>query len=436
MEAIINKIYELYIRSTGICTDTRKLQKGQIYFALKGENFDGNKFANDAIASGALKAIVDDPSYHNEHTILVNDALIALQLLANKRRIANPPLYTLAITGSNGKTTSKELLKSVLATKYRVYATEGNLNNHIGVPLTLLSYPADTQILIVEMGANHRGEIKQLCEIAAPDHGFITNIGKAHLEGFGGEGGVLLGKLELWDYLEANGAAFFVNLVDPTLIHHFSTVRSESLLPISTDSLGVENIELNDFDQLTFRCNILQVENPVIKTSLRGKFQLGNLLAAIAIGYYFKIDHHSIIKSISEFKPAKNRSELIKWQENEVILDAYNANPSSMLASVSSFLHTAYQGKWMILGDMFELGDYAQAEHQALVNYLQEHNGYEKILLIGQHFAQASISSDLIEVFSSREDASKWLESNQPIHKTILIKGSRGVALEKLLHPS
>jgi len=435
MSSTIEILYHYFLASAGVATDTRKIMPSQLFFALKGENFDGHQYVKTALDKGALLAVIENADFAVAgKTILVEDVLATLQWLAH-RRIQDGPAHILAITGSNGKTTTKELIKSVVEKKYKTYATEGNLNNHIGVPLTLLAYPPDTEVLIVEMGANHLGEIAKLCEIANPNMGLITHIGKAHLEGFGGEEGVAKGKLEMFEYLLQREAVIFANMDDIRIGEYVSRHRPEitKLLQLyGSFMIDPVRLEQDAQDRISFYCaqDVLS-EMPHITTHLRGDFHRATLTAAIAVGLFLKVENTDIATAIAAFQPAQNRSEIKEWNRNRIILDAYNANPSSMMAALHSFEKADFKNKWIILGDMYELGDYAPAEHQQIVSWLDEHSFYEVLLLIGPHFENTNKKKALC--FASRGEAEKWLREANPHDKTILIKGSRGMALEKML---
>lgn len=435
MSSAIENLYHSYLASAGVATDTRKITPGQIFFALKGENFDGHQYVKTALDKGAVLAVIENAEFAvSGKTFLVEDVLAALQSLAN-RRIKDGPAHILAITGSNGKTTTKELIRSVVAKKYKVYATEGNLNNHIGVPLTLLAYPPDTEVLIVEMGANHQGEIAKLCEIANPDMGLITNIGKAHLEGFGGEEGVAKGKLEMFEHLLRRNGVIFANMDDIRISEFVSRHRpdiTKLLQPYGSFMIDPMRLEQDAQDRISFYCaQDVWPDMPHITTHLRGDFHRATLTAALAVGRFLKVENTDIATAIAAFQPAQNRSEIKEWNRNRIILDAYNANPSSMMAALHSFEKADFKNKWIILGDMFELGEYAPAEHQQIVTWLDEHPFYEELLLIGPHFENTHKKKAIC--FPSREEAEKWLRLANPQDKTILLKGSRGMALEKML---
>ncbi len=421
----IPSLHHYFLQSSGISTDTRKIFTGCLFFALKGENFNGNLFAQEALDKGAFKVIVDEEIFHKNtgETILVENALLALQQLASFHRkyLALP---IISLTGSNGKTTSKELINAVLSQKFNTVATEGNLNNHIGVPLTLLKMNKQTEIGIVEMGANHLGEIRLLSEIAQPDYGYITNFGKAHLEGFGSLEGVVQGKTELYQYLKKNNKKVFVNANDPKQM-----TNSEEIDRIT---FGTEqshfNIELLDSSHHL----LVAFDGTKIQSNLVGAYNFVNLSAAIAIGSYFKVSSENIKAGIEAYVPTNNRSQLITKGSNSILMDAYNANPTSMLAALENFKQTKGGNKILFLGDMFELGKDADKEHQNIVNFLIE-NPFGKVYFIGSNFFKASNTASHIRQFETFEELKKELISESPSNATILIKASRGMALERIL---
>jgi UDP-N-acetylmuramoyl-tripeptide--D-alanyl-D-alanine ligase len=418
----ISKLYQIWKNSTGVCTDSRKIQDGCLFFALSGENFDGNLFAEKALESGASYAIVDKDRFNGNvtsKTILVDDVLKQLQNLARFHRdLLQIPV--LGITGSNGKTTTKELARDVIAKKYKVYATQGNLNNHIGVPLTLLSVKEEIEFLIVEMGANHQGEINLLSNIANPNFGMITNIGKAHLEGFGGVEGIKLGKSELYKHLNANEGHLFLNEDDDVLK---SLIPAGSRTIIYSSSKLVE--VLNDEHFLT-----LKYKGQEIFTHLYGRYNVHNIAFAIALGEYFGVPNEDIIDAISSYKPDNNRSQLTQNGSNTIILDAYNANPSSMLESLQSF--SKMNGKKvLVLGDMLELGEYSKSEHQKIIDLVEKIKPYDAIF-VGKQFFQAG-HNRFGNYFENIMEAKKYFSIQNYDNTNILLKGSRGIAVEKIL---
>ncbi|AUC14186.1 UDP-N-acetylmuramoyl-tripeptide--D-alanyl-D-alanine ligase [Tenacibaculum sp. SZ-18] len=413
----IRELYELYRKNYLVDTDTRKIRKGTIFFALKGENFNGNKFAIDALERGAEFSVVDEEEYKiNERVILVDDVLSTLQKLANYHRKAlNIPI--IGLTGSNGKTTTKELINCVLSSKYRTTATQGNYNNHIGVPLTLLSMTNETEIGIVEMGANHKEEIKMLSEIAEPTIGYITNFGKAHLEGFGGVEGVIQGKSELYRYIISSGGTLIINPNDSIQIE-----KSEG----ANTYLFTENIGLIKVDPFVR----MRLNGNKMKSNLIGAYNYFNIVAAVTIGKYFELDEESIINAIEGYVPTNNRSQIISKGSNEIILDAYNANPTSMKASIENFKEFGKGEKVVIIGDMFELGDNSSEEHQNIVDLVEE-LGFEEIIFVGDNFAKSTVLHG--KQFSNFDLLAKYLENKKFENSKILIKGSRAMALERSL---
>jgi UDP-N-acetylmuramoyl-tripeptide--D-alanyl-D-alanine ligase len=396
-----------------------------MFFALKGDNFNGNKYAESALNKGATYAIVDEAEYNTTaNTILVENVLKALQELASfHRNYLKTPI--IALTGSNGKTTTKELINVVLSKKYNTTATIGNLNNHIGVPLTLLSMTTDTEIGIVEMGANHQKEIEFLCKIAQPDYGYITNFGKAHLEGFGGVEGVIKGKSEMYDYLISNNKLVFVNAHDPIQIDKTKTAKRYTF----GNNLDDSDLEISFLEAQPFvRCKFQNIE---IDSQLIGDYNFNNIAAAIAIGQYFKVNHPAIKNAIEAYTPSNNRSQIIAKNTNKIILDAYNANPSSMRVALLNFEKQS-GNKLAILGDMFELGKEAKAEHQNITDLATSLN-LNHIVLIGENFYQSKVNSKVMAQYKSFEDFKNGFDFSKIKNHTLLIKGSRGMALERIL---
>ncbi len=424
----IATLYRHYKQSYLVTTDTRKITKGSMFFALKGDNFNGNQFAENALEKGASYAIVDEKAYKtHQNIILVNDVLQTLQSLAtyhrNKLRI---PIVSL--TGSNGKTTTKELINVVLSKKYSVTATKGNLNNHIGVPLTLLSMTPKTEIGIVEMGANHLKEIDFLCQITQPDYGYITNFGKAHLEGFGSLEGVVQGKTELYQYLKSHHKIVFVNAKDKVQVEKSKTIDKIIFGENNTD-VKVSLIDANPFVKVQFN-------DKIIVSQLIGAYNFNNIAAAIAIGCHFEVSKHDIISAIENYIPTNNRSQIIEQGSNKIILDAYNANPSSMKVALENLSGLTGTNKIAILGDMFELGNTAKIEHQAIADLLS-HLQIDKAYLIGENFHKTNLKLSerniSITLFKSFEDFKSHFSTLKIENATLLIKASRGMALEKVL---
>ncbi len=420
----IKELYKLFRQSYKVSTDTRKITQDCIYFALKGDNFNGNLFADEALKKGALYAVVDEkPTKDNHNIILVDDVLEVLQLLASyHREQLNIPIISL--TGSNGKTTTKELINTVLSTKYNTTATLGNLNNHIGVPLTLLSMTPETEIGIVEMGANHLKEIALLSNIAKPDYGYITNFGKAHLEGFGSLDGVVQGKTELYKHIKNRNKTVFININDKKQVE-----RSEGMNRVTFGNSDADYIfrfvTADPFVSLKFK-------NVLIKSKLIGAYNFNNISVAIAIGKHFKVANESIKAAIENYKPTNNRSQIINKRSNQIILDAYNANPSSMEVALESLSNLSETNKIVILGDMFELGNNSLQEHQFITDQLDNLN-LKKAYLIGESFYKTTTLSKKIQQFKSFEDFKKVFTKTNLQNTTILIKASRGMALERVL---
>ena len=422
----IQDIHNLFLQCKSVSIDTRKIEKDSMFFAIKGENFDANTFAVKALELGALFVVVDNASYViDERTILVENSLESLQALAKFHR-DYLKLPIIALTGSNGKTTTKELINVVIAKKYKTKATVGNLNNHIGVPLTLLSFTKDTEIGIVEMGANHKKEIEFLCEIAQPDFGYITNFGKAHLEGFGGVEGVIQGKSEMYEYLAKNDKLVFVNLEDPIQIEKSTGIKSFTFgINNANADLKINSIKANPFV-------VIDYDNFSVESHLIGLYNANNINAAIAIGYYFKVEEEDMKQAIETYIPENNRSQLLRIDSNQIILDAYNANPSSMAVAITNFLQLENQNKVMILGDMFELGDESKQEHKLIVDSLLNQNKSE-CYLIGKSFYENKVAQENIQFFETFDAFVAHLKTIHFKDNTILIKGSRGMALERTL---
>lgn len=421
----IEHLHNLFLQSKGITTDTRNIKRGQLFFALKGDNFNGNRFAHQAVSKSGFYAVIDEKEYAvDENYILVEDVLESLQELARfHRKYLKIPI--LAITGSNGKTTSKELINGVLRRKFETVATSGNLNNHIGVPLTLLSMKRTTELGIVEMGANHPGEIKALCEIALPDYGYITNFGKAHLEGFGSVEGVIKAKSELYDHLKENGKLLILNVDDPVQARQSSYTNVFSFGTTPGAHLCVEYPQNNITAEVT--------SNSIhYKSSLTGNYNAVNIAAAVCIGNYFKVPEEAILRAIAAYSPTNNRSQIIKIGKLSLLMDAYNANPTSMNAALDSFNNFPARTKMVILGDMFELGLTSGEEHNEIVRKLEKLN-LEKAYLIGEHFYNTNESGTNIEKFKTFQDFEHTITENNPGECHILVKGSRGMALERVI---
>ena len=419
------ELYSVYLRNPNIQTDSRKVRKGDLFFALKGPNFNGNAYAASAIDSGAAFAIIDDEAYAIEgKTILVHDVLTSLQQLANHHR-KQFDIPFLAITGSNGKTTTKELIHAVLYTTLKTYTTEGNLNNHIGVPLTILKIKSDAQIAVIEMGANHLGEIASYCTIAMPTHGLITNCGKAHLEGFGSEEGVRKGKGELFDYLRTTGGTAFIMRDYDYLLDMSKGISTIYSYGTKDANVVGEVITSDPFLEVNFSKGY----NGIIKTSLVGAYNLPNVLAAVAVGMSFKIPETSIKSAIENYQPSNSRSQLMEKGSNKIIVDAYNANPSSMKVAIENFAKTNHRNKFLVLGAMGDLGADSIKEHQQLVEDIKKYK-WENVLLVGGDFMKIEHP---YQKASSAAEAGEWLRSKNIQDAYILLKGSRSSQMEKVL---
>ncbi|MBR9922284.1 MAG: UDP-N-acetylmuramoyl-tripeptide--D-alanyl-D-alanine ligase [Bacteroidetes bacterium] len=422
----IEQLYQYYLQHPRICTDSRKLAKGDIFVALRGERFDGHTFAKQALKDGAALCVVADESLaaSDARMFLVEDTLKALQDLArhHRRQLSVP---VIAVTGSNGKTTTKELLTAVLGSRYPVLATPGNFNNHIGLPLTLLMARDTHEVLVLEMGANHQGEIAQLCEIAEPTHGLITNIGKAHLEGFGGIEGVKKGKSELYRYLEKTGGLAFVNR-DEQFLEDLSEGIAKRVFYGSNPSEGKFAGRLKK--EIPFL--VVAFSGQEIHSNLSGTYNLPNILTAATVGQYFKVRPASIKAAIESYVPANNRSEWKKMEGYTVLLDAYNANPTSMEHALRAFARQTQKPRWVILGDMLEMGVYSSEEHKRIFQ-LATDLGFEKVITAGPEFQ--SVHSNSRQAFEDAASLKEWWAAQDKSGATILLKGSRGIGLEKLI---
>ena len=419
---MIQRIFEQFLNVRSVTTDTRKIKQGDIFFALKGGNFNGNTFAAKALEMGASMAVIDEPQQpHDERMVLVNDALTALQQLAKMyRESLNIPF--LAITGSNGKTTTKELIRDVLARRYRVSATIGNLNNHIGVPLTLLAIPADCELAIVEMGANHQGEIRSYCEYALPSHALITNMGKAHLEGFGGEEGVVKGKKELYDHVHASGGVIFVN-TDLEKLRRASD--GMKIIPYATGQLEC----VSESPTLVYAHLHDSVRNEYA-TQLAGSYNLHNIASAIVVGEHFGVANEAIHAAICAYTPENNRSQVKRTERNTLIMDAYNANPTSLEFALEALSKQSSDQKFFVIGDMLELGEMGPAEHRHIIAVAKRLG--LKGILVGPIFKSVWKDDDY-DVFENNLAAKAYLESQAIRDHVILIKGSRGIKLEEVV---
>ncbi|MFV8370529.1 UDP-N-acetylmuramoyl-tripeptide--D-alanyl-D-alanine ligase [Flavobacterium sp. LB2R40] len=422
----INYIHSLFLQCNSISIDTRRIEQNSLFVAIKGEHYNANTFAKEALEKGASYVLIDDASYFiDQRTILVQNSLVALQRLANfHREYLKIPI--IALTGSNGKTTTKELIQVVLSKKFKTKATVGNLNNHIGVPLTLLSFDAETEIGIVEMGANHKKEIDFLCELAQPDYGYITNFGKAHLEGFGGIDGVIEGKSEMYNYLMKQDKLAFVNLDD--------TIQLEKTKSLEAYTFGVNKlnadviittVKANPFVEIGYNALI-------IKSHLIGLYNANNISAALAIGKYFGVSDNAIKEALESYIPENNRSQLVSKGTTQIILDAYNANPSSMAVAIENFLQLDNPNKILILGDMFELGQESQEEHKSIIAMLEKEENL-KCYFVGSAFYANRFDTINFWFYESFEAFSSDVSADDFVNTTILIKGSRGMALERTL---
>jgi UDP-N-acetylmuramoyl-tripeptide--D-alanyl-D-alanine ligase len=422
----IKYIHGLFLQCSSVSIDTRKIEQNSLFVAIKGERFDANTFAKEALEKGAAYVIIDNESYYiDQRTILVEDSLIALQELAKFHR-DYLKLPIIALTGSNGKTTTKELIHAVLSRKFKTKATVGNLNNHIGVPLTLLSFTSETEIGIVEMGANHKKEIEFLCELATPNYGYITNFGKAHLEGFGGVEGVIEGKSEMYKYLSANDKLTFINLEDPIQVEKSKLLKSYSFgINKANADVNITSIKANPFVTIGY-------SDLVVQSHLIGLYNANNINAALTIGKYFGVTDSEIKDALESYIPENNRSQLVQKGSNQIILDAYNANPSSMSVAIENFLQLDNANKVMILGDMFELGDESLQEHKTIVTMLLKDENV-KCYFVGSAFYESKIEKDNFWFYNTFENFSNDLSEMKFDNSTILIKGSRGMALERTL---
>lgn len=422
----IKYIHSLFLKCDSVSIDTRKIGSNSFFVAIKGDNFDANTFAREALDKGASYVIIDNKEYYiDDRTVLVENSLIALQELAKfHRNYLKLPI--IALTGSNGKTTTKELINVVLSKKFKTKATIGNLNNHIGVPLTLLSFNDQTEMGIVEMGANHQKEIEFLCDIAQPDYGYITNFGKAHLEGFGGVEGVIKGKSEMYHYLSNNDKLAFVNLEDPIQVEKTKALQSYSFgMNKDVANVNVTSVEANPFVSVSYG-------QYTISTHLIGLYNANNINAAIAIGTYFGVKGNDIKQALESYVPENNRSQLMTKGTNEIILDAYNANPSSMKVAIENFILLDKGNKIVFLGDMFELGDESLLEHKGVVDLLMNQNDIA-CYFIGKDFYQNKTNQSNFFFFENFDAFSDSIKNIKFENNMILIKGSRGMALERTL---
>ena len=421
---IIEKLHQIFLQFPIVCTDTRKIEDNCLFFGLQGDNFNGNTYAAEALKKGAGYAVVDEKKYAtSKRTILVDDVLQTLQKLASFHRDQSKA-KVICLTGSNGKTTTKELINSVLSKKYNTIATIGNLNNHIGVPLTLLSIKKDTEIAIVEMGANHVKEIEFLCSIAQPDFGYITNFGKAHLEGFGGVEGVIKGKSELYDYLINHKKTVFLNADDPIQLQKLGHyIKKYGFTKDKKDYYKIDFLKADPYVAI-------KVQEIQINSNLIGSYNFTNCCAAILMGKYFNVEMKDIKSAIEAYIPQNNRSQIIEKNGRHIVLDAYNANPSSMKVALENFSSHSGEPKIAFLGDMFELGKTASSEHQYIADLALELD-LDKVFLVGENFHNTKTS---FKKFKDYDAMASYLSKEKlATNSTILIKGSRGMALERLL---
>jgi UDP-N-acetylmuramoyl-tripeptide--D-alanyl-D-alanine ligase len=422
----IAELYDLYSKHPSITTDTRQLKAGDIYFALKGPNFNGNQLALKALEQGASFAVIDETLNTDDKRIIqTNDSLVTLQQLAkHHREHFNIPF--LAITGSNGKTTTKELIHAVLSQVHKTYTTSGNLNNHIGIPLTLLKVKRDAAIAVIEMGANHIGEIASYCEYAQPTHGLITNIGKAHLEGFGSVEGVKRGKGELFEYLKKTDGIAFINHDDVAIVDMSKWIRQTITYGCKEANITGRAIANNSFLSVAVK---YEQEDYIINTKLVGNYNLNNILAAVAVANFFGVSKEQIKRALENYEPSNSRSQLIVKDTNKIILDAYNANPSSMRAAIENFAAMEGDNKVLMLGSMAELGTDSQLEHEQVISLINKYQ-WKEVVLVGKEFNK--ISHQYTGLADSAE-GQDWLKSKKLQNTSILIKGSRSMQMEKVL---
>ena len=424
----INELYKIFTEFPAIQTDTRKLQPGALFFALKGPVFNGNQYVEKALAAGAAYCIVDEAENQDDaRIILVDNVLQTLQQLAKKHR-EQFSIPFIAITGSNGKTTTKELIHAVLSKKYKTYTTEGNLNNQIGIPLTILKIKKDAAIAVVEMGANHQKEIEAYCQYAKPTHGLITNCGKAHLEGFGSEEGIRKGKGELFDYLRANNGTAFI-FKD----YAYLQTMSEGIKTVITYGSNAADVSVMGkiiSDSSYLNVALLQGSNTeTINTQLVGGYNLPNVLAAVCIGKTFEVEEEDIKQALEAYQPSNSRSQLVHKDSNVIILDAYNANPSSMKAAIENFANMPGENKILLLGGMMELGNESEQEHRNLISLIQSYQ-WSKVVLVGEQFKK---TQHHYLHFTTSLEARDWFQSVKVTNAQILIKGSRSMQMERVV---
>ncbi len=422
----IEILYDLFLQNPSVQTDSRKIKQGDIFFALKGPNFNGNAFAKQSLDLGAAYAVIDEPAgIKDDRILLTDDVLKTLQRLAlHHRRQFKIPF--IAITGSNGKTTTKELVHTVLSSKYKTYTTQGNLNNHIGIPVTILQVKKDAEMAVIEMGANHRGEIASYCQYALPTHGIITNCGKAHLEGFGGIEGVKKGKGELYDFLRDTGGIVFA-MWDYSYLREMSKGIGK-IIKYGTEDADVTGIAIQAEPYLVVSME-KGINIPQIKTQLVGDYNLPNVLVAVTVGRYFEVSEERTKNAIEGYTPSNSRSQLLDWNNNHVILDAYNANPSSMKLAIENFAHLHADNKILLLGGMAELGKESMQEHQLIVDLISKYK-WDDVALVGGDFQKISHP---YKKFNNASDAGKWLKNLELKNAYLLVKGSRSMQMEKVL---
>jgi UDP-N-acetylmuramoyl-tripeptide--D-alanyl-D-alanine ligase len=424
----LNALYALYLKHPKVQTDTRRIQSGELFFALKGDNFNGNEFAEQALALGAAYAIIDEAAYAlNERCIVVPNVLETLQALAKHHR-EQFSIPFIAITGSNGKTTTKELVHAVLLKRFKTTATVGNLNNHIGIPLTILRIPLDTEIAIIEMGANHQREIASYCSYALPTHGIINNCGKAHLEGFGGVEGVRKGKGELYDYLRLHEGTIFRNVDLDYLVPMSAGINKQ--ITYGETAADYTGMALRGGETLQVAVMRAGLEM-TIQTQLVGDYNVANVLAAVAVGHYFGVPANAIRDALEAYSPSNSRSQRLQQGTNTIILDAYNANPSSMRAAIQNFQQMDFANKVVIIGGMMELGEDSELEHQQIITLLEETN-WNHVVLVGGDFEHTLHSFNFVPNYLA---AKQWMNEHKLANCAILIKGSRAFTLEKIIAP-
>ena len=420
------RLYDIFQECGRVSTDTRSIVPGSLFFALKGERFNAHEFAQQALDQGAAYAVIDEPEYqHNEHCLLVDDVLTSLQRVAHHHRVALG-IPVIGINGTNGKTTTKELLHAVLSQKYRTLATRGNLNNHIGVPLTLLELTSDTELAIIELGANHVGEIGALCQIAHPTHGLTTNIGKAHMEGFGGLEGAIRGESEQYDYLLKTDGVVFINSQDELLSRMSERFSQPYYYPAPDDYFPCTLVSADPF--VVYQ----SAEGPPVETQLVGAYNFENIAAALCIGQYFEVPPEAAHEAVRTYQSTNKRSQIVKQGSNTVILDAYNANPDSMQAAVRNLAAMRADRKAVMLGDMYELGEDAAAEHRALGELLAQ-SGIQCVLLCGELMQSAHRACPDSHYFTDKAALENYLRQQPITDSMVLIKGSRGMAMETLV---